>query len=267
MSICSKAYFKLRSLYWKVVSKRLKKAFEMGNCPSYQYLDECFFISKETYESMVRSGSHEVDGFWNAQTSFSVKDHFSVTYNGAYKLIFEHFLPLYSNKPSLVDIGCASGEWTLRIAPNCSSIDGYELSQKLVDTANKNASGFDNVHFYVADSKTMSLSRSYDGALILAMLMYIDNTEDFCRILKNVKDHLKPGAFLCTRDTLNNENKEVMYMYNNKTGYNAVYWSKEAYYEQFRKAGFIMIEEVILEEINTRRLEFIHIGNIWQKPI
>ena len=55
-------------------------------------------------------------------------------------------------------------------------------------------------------------------------------------------------------------------MYNKVSGYSGFYWSKELYYEQFHKAGFEMKQEILLDEVTSRRVDFIHIGNIWQKP-
>lgn len=257
---------KIRGAYWKLISVSKKKSFEAGKTDIYQYKDEIFCNGKNAYAEVTRKYADKSEAFWEQQKQFSIKNHFPETHTEAYKLIFERYLPLYKEKPELMDIGCAAGEWTVKIAPHCKSIDGFEYSQSLVDTANENYGNTENLHFYQADARTLSLKKQYDGALILAMLMYIDDADIICEILKNVYDHLKPGAYLCTRDTLNDEGRELLMMFNCKTGYNAAYWSKDKYYEQFRKAGFEMKQEYLLERVGTRRLNFIHIGNIWQKP-
>ena len=266
MSIIGKVFNKFRSAYWKAVSKKRKELFKCGSVETYQFMDEVFCDKKTTFDHLVSSYSGNIKSYWDSQKSYSLKDFFPKTYAETRSLLFEHFLSLYSEKPCLMDIGCASGEWTLLLAPMCNAIDGYEYSQALVDSANANSADVENVQFYQSDAKNMSLSKTYDGALILAMLMYIDDPDDICKILRNVYEHLTPGAYLCTRDTLNNEERDVIYLFNKNNGYNAVYWSKEIYYEQFRKAGFVMKEELLLGEVKTRRMDFLHYGNIWQKP-
>lgn len=265
MNIIFRVGNKFRSLYWKLISKRKKRLFETSQVSTYQYMDELFCIDKTVYDELVKKYSSEEETYWKKQTSFSLKTYFPKTHTEIYNLIFGKFLPLFSEKPHIMDIGCASGEWTLLMAPNCSQIDGYEYSQALVDTANEQKGSAENVSFYQADAKKLKVTKQYDGATILAMLMYCDDINDVYSILKNVNDNLNSGAFLCTRDTLNNENKDVVYLLNQKTGYKSTYWSKDVYYEQFKKAGFELVEEIKLGEVNTRRLSFIHIGDIWRK--
>lgn len=256
---------KFRSLYWKLISKKKKRLFETSQVSTYQYMDEIFCSDKTSYDEVVRKYTSENESYWKKQTSFSLKTYFPQTHAEISKLLFDKFLPLFSEKPHILDIGCASGEWTLLMAPKCSQIDGYEYSQALVDTANEQKGSVENVCFYQADAKKLKVTEQYDGSTILAMLMYCDDINDVYSILKNLNDNLKSGAFLCTRDTLNDENKDVLYMLNKKTGYKSAYWSKALYYEQFRKAGFELVEEVKLGEVKTRRLSFTHIGDIWRK--
>lgn len=266
MKIIRRAFNKFRTAYWEIISKKRKVLFERGDVEVYQFMDELFCDNKMSFDNLVASHSKNIKSYWNKQETYSIKNYFPKTYTQIYNLIFDAFLPLFTEKPCLMDIGCASGEWTLKLASMCRAIDGYEYSQALVDTANSNSVDVENVHFYQSDAKNMYFTKMYDGALILAMLMYIDNSDDIYMILCNVYEHMSPGAYLCTRDTLNNEGKDVIYLFNKTNGYNAIYWSKDIYYEQFCKAGFIMKEEFVLGEVKTRRMNFIHYGNIWQKP-
>lgn len=268
MRLFDRLYKKIRRTYHAINSKKQKRLFDDGKSDTYQYMDEIFCSSKIAFDDVVKKYSGKADKYWSAQESYSVEKFFPKTFTEARKLIFDNFLPLYKDKkPVLMDIGCASGEWTMMVATKCSQIDGFEFSQSMVNKANNDAKkGWKNVKFYQADAKTLHLEKKYDGAMLLAVLMYFDDINEIYQTLKNVYDHLVPGAYLCTRDTLNNENKDLILMYNKVSGYSGFYWSKELYYEQFHKAGFEMKQEILLDEVTSRRVDFIHIGNIWQKP-
>lgn len=263
---------KIKCVFYKTTSKRRKALFDNGKIDNYQYMDEVYTKDKEAYEWLLHKNSYRKNvwqEYWDSQEIWSVKNYFPKTFDMAKKLVFEEFLSLYEVKPDLMDIGCASGEWSLMVAPYCERVCGYEYSQKMVNTANREAQkmGVKNVEFYQAEAATMDLSARYDGGMILAMLMYIDDKDRIAGILHNVYSHLKPGAFLCTRDSLNDEGVDVLYLLNKRNGYTAFYWSKDLYYEQFKIAGFEMKKEVILEKVTSRQLSFIHVGNIWQKPL
>lgn len=257
---------RIRKVYWRVISKRNKRLFKRDKIAIYQYMDEIFCNGKESFDAVVNKYSGNVKEYWNCQNIYSLSDYFPDRHTNSGKMIFDNFLKLYKEKPILMDVGCASGEWTLRMASECKEIDGFEYSQNLVDTANEIGRTIENAHFYQADAKNMKLDKKYDGALIQGMLMYLDEENDIFKVLENVYKNLKPGAYLCTRDTLNQENKKVIFLYNKKNGYNGVYWNQKIYYEQFFKAGFILKEEILLDEVKTRRLDFIARGAIWQKP-
>lgn len=259
---------KIYDSYWKLITKRKKELFAKGEILEYRYKNEIFCNGKDAFKSVVNKYKNkQLDSFWNNKKEYSLSDYFPQRYNKVGIMIFDRFLPLYKDKkPVLMDIGCATGEWTLRVANECKEIDGYEMSKELVETAKKMGQNIPNAHFYQANAKTMKFDKVYDGALIQGMLMYIDDLEVIYQILKNVYDHLKPGAYLCTRDTLNKEGKDVVFLYNFKTGYNGVYWSQSLYYKQYEKAGFKLVKQYLLDDVKTRRLHFIGRGAIWQKP-
>lgn len=95
--------------------------------------------------------------------------------------------------------------------------------------------------------------------------MYIEDENDFCGILKNVHDNVAQNGYICTKDTLNCENKEKEFLYNKKTGYNSVHWSQDKYYEMFEKCGFELKKEILLDDVKTRRMHFVARGAIWQR--
>ena len=246
-------------------SKNNKKNFETDKTKIYKFGNEIFCCDKGVFESIVEKYSDKERGFWTSQESYSLADYFPQRYSNQGKMLHDVFMPLFKKKPLLLDIGCASGEWTVEMAPECREIDGFEYSSSLVQTAVGRYSCVENVHFFQGDARTLNFEKQYDGAMLLGMLMYIDNENDFCKILKNIYDHMVYGGYICTKDTLNCEKKNIVFMYNKKNGYNAVYWSQDKYYEMFEKSGFKLKEEILLDEVKTRRMHFIARGAIWQK--
>lgn len=127
--------------------------------------------------------------------------------------------------------------------------------------------GGGNIKFFCSDARSIEYKKNYDAAMILGMLMYMENPEDIYTILKNLSENLKQDAYLVTKDTLNAENKDVVYMFNQKNGYKACYWSQNVYYEQFKKAGFQLEKEILLEDCiqKNKNMHFVARGGIWKK--
>ncbi len=270
MGLLRKIYYylrnRLRYFITYVKAGNAKREFRYDKNTTYTYEAEIFIDDKDTYKKVTALYPNKTDEMWNDKNEYSLKGAYPKTYKVARKLIFDRFLPLFDEKPYLIDVGCAAGEWTLTVAPYCSHIDGYDYSSSLIEAANKNKNSAANVSFFQANAKTMQLDKRYDGGLILGMLIYFDDYEDILAILRSVYNHMKPGALLCARDTMNCENRDVIYLVNKVTGYSAAYLSKEKYYQLFREAGFVLRDEYRLERVNTRRMKLMHMGSIWQKP-
>ena len=249
------------------ISKSKKKLFEEGKTAEYRYLDEIFCRSEEAYDETVKKYSNNSD-YWSEQETYTVKKYFPKTYSEIKNVLIDSFFELFDEKPVLMDIGCAGGEWTLTFSEKCKEIDGYEYSGKMVKSANAEASkrGITNVKFYQADASEMKLDKVYDSAMVLGMFIYIRQDDVASKIIQNVYDHLKPGAYICTRDTMNDENIGKILMFNKSNGYTAFYRSRDEYYRLFKEAGFELHQEFILNELNSRRMKFLHVGNIWKKP-
>ncbi len=257
----------IRAKYNLFASKRRKKMFDKGRVREYRYIDEIFCKDEATFNDIVKRYSINTD-FWSKQETYTIKKFFPKTFSEIKNSLIDSYFKLFDEKPVLMDIACAGGEWTLMLADKCKVIDGYEYSAKLVESANAEArkKRVTNVSFHQADATEMKIDKVYDGALVLGLFVYIKNDETMLKIIKNIYDHLKPGAYVCTRDTINDINEKNLFMFNRANGYTAVYRSKEEYYRLFAKAGFELCSEFKLNEVNSRRLKFLHIGDIWKKP-
>lgn len=70
---------------------------------------------------------------------------------------------------------------------------------------------------------------------------------------------------MVTKDTLNTSGKDVLYLFNSLSGYQAAYYSQEKYYEFFNKAGFELENEELLDEVAQDGFTFISRGAVWIK--
>lgn len=260
-----KIYDLMCGLFWKLISIHSKRKFENGKETIYQYGDEIFCDGKDAFDITVKKYRCQIDKYWSEQNTYSTKTYFPSMYSKTEKMVFSNFFSKYDYKPIIIDVGCGSGEWTAKMAPFCSEIHGLDYSAKMIETAKNEWKEVPNALFFSEDARKMKLSTVYDGAVILGMLMCIDDDEMVKEMLQNICEHIKTGGYLCTRDTLNMENKKVVFMYNKRTGYNAAYRSEELYTQIIQSIGFEKVEEYILNEVKTRRLHFITKGYIWRK--
>lgn len=250
------------SIWWSIVSLVTKKAFEGDIIKVYRYRDECFSYKLQCLEKYKVP---EVDSYWEQQEEYSLNDYFEKRYKAQADMIFNEYIPLFDTKPNIIDIGCAAGEWTFGISEYCNSVKGVEYSEKMVERAIEKGRAIDNVSFSCENVLSMIWDKEYDGAMILGMLMYIADEDSLVKILKQVYDNIVVGGYVVTKDTLNCEDRRTLFLQNRKNGYNAVYWSKEVYYNAFSKAGFKLVKEYVLDEVTSRRLHFIAQGAIWKK--
>ncbi len=251
--------------YWSGVSFLTKPGFDRGFLKTHRYGNELFFDSKTAFEKAINRNKLSEDEFWTNQNDYTLSDHFSERYDKRGKMLFEDFLPLLGSKPVVLDIGCASGEWTSRVAPYCKSIDGYDYSKRLIDAANKRYKDIPNIRFVQSDAKEIKTGGLYDGIMMLGLLMYFCDKDELSMVISNAAGHLKKNGFLYSNDTVNMENKDAIYLLNNKTGYKSCYYSKEILFEQFRNAGLELKSERKFDDVKTRRMHFAGIGTIWQK--
>lgn len=94
----------------------------------------------------------------------------------------------------VLDVGCASGEIPLALAPHVASVHGLDLSSQLVDFARDKATqrGIDNATFEAADAIDADLAdASFDGIMAFAVLHLV---EDPAALLERLHRLLRPGG-------------------------------------------------------------------------
>lgn len=257
-------YYTLLSILRNISTSIAHKKFLKGKRKRYRYGDEIFCTTKEELK-LIEKEYTNID-FWKAQQNYTLSTIFPVRFLNQYKMIFEDFLPRINYKESeIIDIGCAAGEWTIKLSPYCKHIDGFEYSDNMCKTAINMWKDKKNVSFYQSDARSINYQKKYDAAMLLGILMYMEDFEDIYMILKNLHDNIKDNGLVVTKDTLNAEDKDVVYLFNRMNGYKGNYWSQEIYYKQFERAGFKIEKEILLEDVYGKNMHFISRGCIWKK--
>ncbi len=102
-------------------------------------------------------------------------------------------LPTLPNNASVLDLGCGNGV-LLTALPKNISYTGIDISPALI----KVAEGLHPEHKFLltdltADSTWADLS-SYDFIAALAVLHHLPSSDDHIKLLRNIKQHLKPNG-------------------------------------------------------------------------
>lgn len=221
-----------------------KISFETGSM--FTEDREQLYKLKERYASR-ESGATE---YWKQQDSWSLRNlEMEQRWKKQKEMLEDGFIPYLDKNQIICDFACAIGEWSLYVADYVGAVEGFDCSEKMIETAKQNAekAGIKNVCFRQADANQLALGTIYDNFMLLGLLIYIDKEEDAVKILKTVAEHMKTGARLVTKDTLNLAEEQVVYIYNKHTGYQAAYWSQERYYRFYEEAGFSLEKEYLLE--------------------
>lgn len=171
-------------------------------------------------------------------------------------------------KQIVCDLASADGSWSFKIADKVKMVEGFEYSKKIVDAANSKAkeNEIQNVCFYHADARKINLiPDKYDNIMMMGLLTCIMNTNEARLIVRKVYDALKYGGYIITKDTLNFEQYDQIYLHNMLSNYDAIYRSKQNYYAMFEGIGFQLVGDILLEEVKVDKLQFGSMAQIWKK--
>jgi trans-aconitate methyltransferase len=100
------------------------------------------------------------------------------------------------NYPSILDIGCGSGEVTAAIAERApkSYIVGIDNSQSMIAEAKKTYKIIDNVIFEHADAEKLTFHNEFDLVVSFAALHWMRNQS---AVFDGMNRSLKPGGKIC----------------------------------------------------------------------
>ena len=164
-----------------------------------------------------------------------------------------HFIPNIEKEDILCDYACASGEWGRFLSDYACSIDGFDISESMIDKARQRAheANLRNLSYYCLDAEKGLLEKKYDHFLMMGLLTCIESDNDASSIIQIVADALKKGGVVVTRDTLCTSGNKI-YFYKGETNYYGIYRSIDDYKRLFEVNGLcVEIEEVFSEYHQT----------------
>lgn len=132
--------------------------------------------------------------FWDKrskQYDDAIKKH-----DALYDNTIESTKALLGRSDVVLDLGCASGEIGLDIAPHVQRVHGIDTSAKMIELANEKACKrcIDNAIFDEMDPYDRSLStHSFSAVIALSIFHLVDDTS---KVLDRLNDLLAPGGLL-----------------------------------------------------------------------
>jgi 2-polyprenyl-3-methyl-5-hydroxy-6-metoxy-1,4-benzoquinol methylase len=130
---------------------------------------------------------------WESTTSPSEAERFAVTFSVLDAAGVNRF-------DSAVELGCAEGIFTERIAPRCDHIDALDFSEVALERARKRLIGHSGITFRRWDMRHDPLVGSYDLVIAMGVLTSLYRPADVRRMAASVVKAIKPGGYLLYSD-------------------------------------------------------------------
>jgi SAM-dependent methyltransferase len=141
-----------------------------------------------------------------------LSDIFGSSYSDSYDLLYEEkdydaecdvlerIFREYGEKPitSILDLGCGTGNYALRLAQRRYEVWGVDLSESMLEIAReKIRNTHATIEFFHSDISSIQLDRQFDAAIMMfAVLGYQNTNEQIIKTLKNINTHLNTGGLL-----------------------------------------------------------------------
>lgn len=221
----------------------------------------------EVFQEVVEHYKDGREDYWKAQVNWSVGDSHPERRKNQKEFMEQTFFPYLDSSQSVCDLASGNGEWTFEIAGKVKSVEAFEYSDNMVETAAKEAEkrGLSHVSFQQADAVALEFDKQYDNFMMMGLLTYIAENTDAEKILGKVYGAMKPGARLLVKDSINLMEEDVIYLYNFARNYQAVYRFWENYLKLYEKAGFILEQTKVLEVIEVSGIKLGSLGAVWLK--
>ncbi len=119
--------------------------------------------------------------------------------NSGYKKTIEATTALLNSSDVVLDLGCASGEIGLDIAPHVTRVLGVDTSAKMIELAKEKVvrTQINNARFEQADAFDQQLGDfSFSAVLALNIFHLVD---DIPKVLSRLRDLLPPGGLLISQ--------------------------------------------------------------------
>lgn len=130
---------------------------------------------------------------WESTTSDSERERFAVTFSVLDASGINQFA-------QAVELGCAEGIFTERLAPRCAHLDALDYSEVALSRARERLAGHPRITFRRWDMRRESLTGSYDLVVAMGVLTSLYRPGDVRRVSAQVIQAVKPGGFLLFSD-------------------------------------------------------------------
>jgi 2-polyprenyl-3-methyl-5-hydroxy-6-metoxy-1,4-benzoquinol methylase len=207
--------------------------------------DPQVFINK--VKKMQKRNSYSK--YWAEMEKYSSSEQWPKHHNIMLGWFDQKVIPLLNKDMNIADMPCASGELSFYFSRHVKSIDGFDLSEKMINLAKHTArqQGIGNAHFQQADAQTVVFNKKYDVFMLLWLLMYIYDEENANIILRKIYDSLPPGGYLVVKDSLWENTDKNVYCLDIPRYYYAVYRTIPNFLLLLEKNNFILMDKIILE--------------------
>ena len=214
-----------------------------------------FSNSKQFLEQRVEE--LDMADYWKKKAVYAPSTELSNIAKKQRAFLEKYFLPKMTKEDIVCDFACASGEWSEIISPYVGHIDGFDCSEKMIETAKNNAiiKKIDNISYSCMDAEQLHFDRQYDHFILMGLLTCIDDEVLIEHIVQTVSDSLKIGGYLIVRDTLNMSESDKVYYNSLARKYSAVYHPKEVYENIYTRNGFEILQEEYFESYCHRPIE------------
>lgn len=96
---------------------------------------------------------------------------------------------------SMLELGCGTGRHAGHFHAAGFSIDGYDLSAKMVAAASNRLHGTSGIHFDVGDARTLRTGKLYNAVLALFhVASYQTTNQDLLDVFRTAASHMAPGG-------------------------------------------------------------------------
>jgi peptidoglycan/xylan/chitin deacetylase (PgdA/CDA1 family) len=97
-----------------------------------------------------------------------------------------------------IDLGCAEGHFTARLATRVPNVVAADVSQVALDRAARRLKGLGNVRFVRLDLRSEPLPGRFDLIVCSEVLYYLDGLEQLQAVARKLANALEPGGYLVT---------------------------------------------------------------------